>query len=226
MSKFFDTYPLVPYDIFGTRAGNYKIATNVFSRVKILDTIKATSSMYYDYNIQDGDTPEMLADKYYGDSELHWVILYMNDMIDPFYDWPLDYNKFIKYIQNKYGSVAAAQTQIHHYEKVFERYDSGTQVTTTSTITIDQTAYNALPDTQNNTFNLSGGSTITETITRKIVYCWDYELSENENKRSIKVLRKEYVGAIKNQFQQIMVSLPKITDTVLTADSPIVRLRK
>lgn len=226
MSRFFDTYPLVPYDIFGTRGSNYKIATNVFARVKILDTVKASSSLYYDYSVQDGDTPEMLAYKYYGDPELHWVILYMNDIIDPFYDWPLDYNKFIEYIQHKYGSVADAQTQVHHYEKTMERYDSGTQVTTTSTVVIDLTAYNALPDTQNNTFNLTSGTTITETITRKIVYNWDYELSENERKRMIRILRKEYIGAIKNQFQQIMISLPKVTDTVLTASSPTVRLRK
>ena len=226
MGKFLDTHPLVVYDIFGTRDGSYQVATNVFVRAKILDTVKATAASYYDYNVQDGDTPEMLADKYYGDSELHWVILYMNDIVDPFYDWPLDYNKFIKYVQNKYGSIATAQTQVHHYEKIIERYDSGSQVTTTSTVIIDSEAYNSLPDTQNNTFNLVNGTTVTETITRKVVYAWDYELSENEKKRTIKVLRKDYIGAIKNQFKQLMISLPKVTDTVLTSSSPITRLRK
>jgi hypothetical protein len=226
MGKFLDTHPLIVYDIFGTRDGSYQVATNVFVRAKILDTVKATTASYYDYNVQDGDTPEMLADKYYGDPELHWVILYMNDIVDPFYDWPLDYNKFIKYVQNKYGSIATAQTQVHHYEKIIERYDSGSQVTTTSTVIIDLEAYNSLPDTQNNTFNLVNGTTVTETITRKVVYAWDYELSENEKKRTIKVLRKDYIGAIKNQFKQLMISLPKVTDTVLTASSPITRLRK
>lgn len=227
MGKFLDTYPLVPYDIFGTRNGSYQIASNIFVRAKILDTIKATSSSYYDYEVQDGDTPEMLADKYYGDPELHWVILFMNDIVDPLYDWPLDYSKFVKYVQNKYDSIAAAKSLVHHYEKIIERYDSGSQVTTTSTLTIDLTTYNALPATaQINTFNLVNGTTVKEIITRKIVYCWEYELLENEKKRTIKVLRKEYVGAIKNQFQQIMLSLPKITDTVLTSRSPIVRLRK
>jgi hypothetical protein len=226
MGKFLDTHPLIVYDIFGTRDGSYQVATNVFVRAKILDTVKATTASYYDYNVQDGDTPEMLADKYYGDPELHWVILYMNDIVDPFYDWPLDYNKFIKYVQNKYGSIATAQTQVHHYEKIIERYDSSSQVTTTSTVIIDLEAYNSLPDTQNNTFNLVNGTTVTETITRKVVYAWDYELSENEKKRTIKVLRKDYIGAIKNQFKQLMISLPKVTDTVLTASSPITRLRK
>lgn len=226
MGKFLDTYPLVPYDIFGNRDGAYQIASNVFVRAKILDSVKARAASYYDYDVQDGDTPEMLASKYYGDPELHWVILFMNDIVDPQYDWPLDYSKFVKYVQNKYGSIATAKTQIHHYEKVIERYDSSSQVTTTSTLVIDMTAYNALPITENNTFNLANGTTVTETITRKIVYCWDYELSENEKKRTIKILRKEYVGAIKNQFQQVMLSLPKVTDTVLTAKSSIVRLRK
>jgi hypothetical protein len=226
MSKFLDRYPLVPYDIFGTRKGEYKIAANIFYRTKILDAVKSTASYYYDYLIQDGDTPEMLADKYYGDPELHWVILFMNDIVDPFYDWPLDYSRFMKYIQNKYGSIAAAQTQVHHYEKVIERYDSSSQITTTSTVIIDLVAYNALPDTENNAFNLANGTTVTETITRKIVYCWDYELTENENRRAIKILRKDYVGPLASQFRQIMLSLPKVSDTVLTAASDSVRLRK
>lgn len=226
MGKFFDTYPALLYDVLGTRDGTYKAGTNVLTRVKILDTIKASSSLYYDYSIQDGDTPEMIADKYYGDPELHWVVLYMNEISDPFYDWPLDYSNFIKYIKNKYGSIENSQTQVHHYEKILERYDSTSQITTTSVVTIDLTAYNSIPDVQNNTFNLSNGTTVTETITRKIVYAWDQELADNEAKRNIKLLRKEYVGSIKNQFQSLMVSLPKVADTVLTAGSDVVRKRR
>jgi hypothetical protein len=226
MGKFFDSYPILLYDIFGTRDGSYKGATNVFNRTKILDAVKSSASLYYEYSIQEGDTPEMVADKYYGDPELHWVVLYMNEIIDPFYDWPLDYTKFLKYVQNKYRSIELAKSQTHHYEKIIERYDSSSQVTTTSVVEIDATAYNALPETQNNTFNLANGTTVQETITRKEVKNWDYEVAENEKKRTIKLLRKEYVGAIKSQFQKLMVSLPKVPDTVLTAGSDAVRKRR
>lgn len=226
MGKFFDSYPVVVYDIFGTRDGSYKTATNIFSRTKILDSVKSATSLYYDYSIQDGDTPEMIADKYYGDPELHWVILYMNDIFDPFYDWPLDYNKFVKFIKLKYGSIEAAQTTTVQYRKKIIRYDSGSKVTTTSIVTIDSTEFSGSPVTQNNVFNLKNGTAVTETIIREQVKAWDFELEENEKKRSIKLLRKEYIGTVKNQFQQLTTSLPKVADTVLTAGSQSVRLRK
>ena len=90
------------------------------------------------YYVQDGDTPEILAERAYGDAGAGWIIMYANEIYDPLYDWPLDYESFNKYIIGKYGSIAAAKTRVHHYEKIITR-------TETESGTITETRFNITP---------------------------------------------------------------------------------
>ena len=68
------------------------------------------------YFVQDSDRPDTLAYQFYGDSELHWLILYVNGgtMVNPYYDWPLTYFDLMKFVDKKYG--AANRNAVHHYE--------------------------------------------------------------------------------------------------------------
>jgi hypothetical protein len=81
---------------------------------------------------------------------------------------------------------------------------------------IDATAYAALPASQLNTYNLTNLTTVSETVTRGIVYCWEYELTRNEDKRSIKLLKKEYIDTVKNTLEQTLNGVPKSPKTVLS----------
>lgn len=216
MGKFFDLFPKVLYDIEGVRSGSYDVATNIFVRLGVLQSIKNNSSVYYSYLVQEGDTPEMIADKYYGNPQFHWVVLMMNDIVDPFYDWPLDYQKFAGFIVGKYGSIETAQTQIVRYEKQIDRRDSGSGVTTVSKMVIDYDTYAALASSTFNTYNLSDGTTVSETITKNAVTAWTHELDKNERKRSIKLLKKEYIDMIKKNLESSLAVLPRFPRSVLT----------
>lgn len=216
MAKFFDLFPKVLYDLEGSRSGSYDVATNIFVRIGVLKSIKENSSVYYPYLIQDGDTPEMIADKYYGHPEFHWVVLMMNDIVDPFYDWPLDYTRFSKYMSAKYGSIAASQTQIVRYEKQIDRRDSSSGVTTVSKMVIDYQTYIDLASTTFNTYNLSNGTTVSETITKNAVTAWTDELDKNERKRAIKLLKKEYIDTIKKNLDRELATAPRFPSSVLT----------
>ena len=68
------------------------------------------------YLIRDGDRTDTLAHQFYGDSELHWLILYINGirMMNPYYDWPLTYYDLKKFVNKKYGVDNRNAT--HHYE--------------------------------------------------------------------------------------------------------------
>lgn len=68
-----------------------------------------------EYKIKDYDTPENICLRLYNDSSLAWILLYLNDIIDPFYDWPLNSNELQKYIINKYGIDNI--NKVHHYIK-------------------------------------------------------------------------------------------------------------
>jgi subtilisin family serine protease len=168
MSSFFDKFPLIPYQISGVKYSNFQTIRNLLFRTSIIREALSNSSSYMRYIIQDGDTPEILASKIYGDPEAHWMILYANDMLDAQYDWPLTSSVFPKYIADKYRSMAQddrgetledyeviAWTQdltndasVHHYEKVVIRENQAEQITEETRFKINKTKLtnNALTD--------------------------------------------------------------------------------
>ena len=143
MSRFFDLFPKRPYDINQEQYTNYVLTTDILFRLSIIKEVLENSTSYYEYVVEEGDKPEILAEKLYGNPEAHWIILLANNMIDPQYDWPLDYRSFNNYIINKYGSIANAQSTIHHYEKKITRRNTELGTETTSTYYID---YNTKTD--------------------------------------------------------------------------------
>jgi hypothetical protein len=77
------------------------IVANVRIRKKILSNI----TLYDEYDITDGETPEIIAERVYGDATLHWVIMLTNDRYDLWNDFPLSGDALSKYIENKYGQL-------------------------------------------------------------------------------------------------------------------------
>ena len=109
MAKYFNFFPKTFYSL-SDKSTAADLVTNVIARFGFEQELKENSSVYYAYDIQDGDTPETIANKYYGSPERHWVVLLFNDIIDPQYDWPLDQRTIIKYIDDKYTANGAANT--------------------------------------------------------------------------------------------------------------------
>ena len=111
---YFKYFPIIPYDIRETKNDvNIQFITNILKRVrKKLEIIN--TAFFEQYFVREGDTPESLAHQVYGDSTLHWIILYGNYMTNPYYDWPLGYRDLQKFINKKYGVDNVNAT--HHYE--------------------------------------------------------------------------------------------------------------
>jgi hypothetical protein len=212
--KYFQNFPKVFYDMAGQAPYKPVIATNITARVRFIQSIKKLGILYYQYDIQDGDTPEIMASKLYGDPNRHWIILLANNIIDPFYDWPLSYNNFNNYIIAKYGSIANAQSSINQYQLVKQQTDSitGTVVTRTFQISVD--VYNATPVQTINIINMVDGSVVTQVISTQILYNYDYETIINENKRHINLIDPKYVPQIENELKSLMTSYVRSAATV------------
>jgi hypothetical protein len=221
MASFFDKFPVIPYDINGKQRSEYQLITNIFFRMRFLRQVMSDMTTYYEHIISDDQTPEILADRMYGDPMAHWVILLANNIIDPQYDWPLNSNDFDRYIINKYGSIENAQTTYHHYEKVVSREEStsGTITeyryvinqanlasnlsSTLSTVPYDHYG-NLAEDQEVSTYNLQDGGTVIEIISREAISNYDYEHSKNEAKRTIKVIKPEYYPQIVREFENLV----------------------
>lgn len=99
--RFSQLSPIVYYD---------KVLDNFINNI---DIVAYNNTYLIDYKIKDYDTPENICYRLYNDSSLSWVILYLNNIIDPFYDWPMNPNELRKYMLNKYGEEHL--NDVHHY---------------------------------------------------------------------------------------------------------------
>jgi hypothetical protein len=218
--SFLNKFPKIHYDITQNRYKNYDIITNIMFRFAIINNVLQNISAYYLYRIKNEDRPEILAEKIYNNPEAYWIILYANNMVDPHYDWPLDERSFQKYILSKYGSLANAMSTYHHHEKVIARTESFSGIIIEKRIQINEANltsnlssslasvpydyYENLPETQEvNTYNFGNNRSVTEIIKRDRITNYDWELNENEKKREIKIIKKEYYNQIMDEFDSL-----------------------
>ena len=182
MSEFFQHYPQINYDMTGVKPVKTKSAINIMIRSKIKTAILDDVIAYFPYIIPEAERPDVTAFKQYGDVKYTWLIFLINNIHDPIFDWPLNSREFGKYIKNKYGTLNAAKTTVHHYEETVRERIEATNTSDPilkATIEVDLTTYNTL----------AAGS-------RKLVYYYDWEVERNEDKRNIKLIDSKFVASI------------------------------
>mgnify|MGYP000864046288 CR=1 FL=1 len=109
---YFSYFKQGAYDI--KNDGNDKLLTDLFTRIKIRDKAFNTAALYDKYDVPSGERPEDTAFKHFGHSQYHWVILLTNNITDRYYGWPLSFQEFEQFVNDKYDNADA----IHHYEKL------------------------------------------------------------------------------------------------------------
>ena len=169
---YFANFPLIPYDSVGN--GEFKVVTNLLRRVAIRSKVRTNTMLFDTYDVREGETPEILADKLYGDSEYHWIILYCNNITDRYHQWPKNTNQFLAYINDKYSNADAT----HHYE-------------------ISQTS----GDT---TIKIDIGSDNTDYPSATIITNFEYEEAQQDKMRSIRLLNPSYITTFVQEFESIM----------------------
>lgn len=99
----FNNFPLIAYTFNEDKnTDEYKLVTNILARFKLRRNFVEDSTFFYSYEIQDFETPDILASQIYGNPNLHWLVLVANDIRDPYNEWPKEQNTLNAYIQKKY----------------------------------------------------------------------------------------------------------------------------
>ena len=177
--SYFSNFKIIGYDVEGIK-GNKQFTSvkNILTRIRMKTEFIKSRVFYSDYNVMDGETPESIAYDFYGDSELHWIVMYAQQVTNPYYDWPLTYYTLSKYIDKKYG---AEKLNAHHWEDV-----NGDEVNEPGTLV------------GNGTADVYGNATV--------ISNFKYEERENDKRRSINLIRPDYVQAIKKEFEKLINS--------------------
>jgi hypothetical protein len=214
MARFFNYFPKTVYTA-NTAVGGLDTVTNIIARFAFEQRLKNNSAAFYKYSVQDSDTPEIIAHKYYENSERHWIVLMFNDIVDAQYEWPLRYENFIKYVDSKYSANGAANTTIqtglawamninnvHSYYKVIKRTSAdGTVIE--EKLQVDANTYANVAATSSS-ITLQSGNIITQAVTKEKKTYYEYEQEENEAKREIVLLKPEFVPQIEKEFKKII----------------------
>ena len=169
---YFDSLPNLMYDPVGN--GNPMLVTNILKRAAFRVNMKKELVLLQKYDVADGETPEIVADKHHGSTFYHWVVLIVNGISDVYHDWPKSTRQMQTYLSDKY--TEAQLNEAHHYEIPQTSGD------TTVMIEVENTTYPS--------------ATAVSNIT--------YEMELNEGKRRIELLRNEYLGFFVSEFEAIM----------------------
>ena len=184
MAFYFRPFPKIQYDL---KKNNLPLLlTNVTARYKIRDRLKDRVAIYYDYVVQDSDRPDLIAFKYYNDETLDWLIYLVNDIIDPYYDWPLTQDSFNKYMTTLYGSVANAKATVYEYRKLLNKQSvlfDGT-IIPERYVVVDKNIYDG-----------------TATDMRREIDAYEFYDEQNNEKRKIRILDKRFVIDVKSEVE-------------------------
>lgn len=223
MPGYFSYFPKLIFT-FDKNSLNQQAVTNIFARSTFLKDIANNTSVYFEYQVKESDTPEIIADKIYGDSFRAWIILLFNNIINPNYDFPMKSEILDSYIENKYKqTITAAKDTIHHYEKeltntvlkndlvlytdiVTHTITANGFNFTTGTLspeTLPTNADTSVLITTEETV-LTGGYVHKSVIRNKSVSNYTYEFNENEKRRAIKLLDPAYVQRVEDEFRNLM----------------------
>ena len=164
------------------------IAKNFFRRYKLNDDIFSYAVFFNKYAIEDGERPDILADRLYGSPKYDWVILLTNNLVNAQYDWPLSNYDLTKTLEKEYDDP---YNEIHHYETIkIAQYPAGLRV--------DKAFYD-----RQHKLNIDGnivlknGSEICGAVSVA-----EHFSNENEKRREIYILKEEYFQSFINDFKR------------------------
>ena len=165
--SYFSMFPNILYDAKGN--GQSTVMKDIFRRVKLKSVSRVVGFDYYD--VQDGEAPEIIAHKYYGDVGLHWTILVANDIVDYYHQWPMSMQTFEQYIAEKYTNPDA----IHHYEVTATSGDTTTVI-----------------DVGMNTTDYGSATAVSN---------YQYEQKLNDEKAKIRLIQPRFIKDFVKEFE-------------------------
>ena len=173
---YFSKFPMMVYDVKGNK--NFKLLPDILKRVKIRSGLSASRFVFDKYNVKEGEKPEDVAFKYYGDAQYHWIIMMVNNITDRYYGWPMTQADFADFLIDKYG--AGSEDAVHHYE-------------------LAQTSGPTSSSDESHMLEVNSDTDNATTITNR-----EYEEREQNKLRQIRVLDRRYVDQFVEEFERLI----------------------
>ena len=189
---------------------DYQIVKNLFKRAVMRDDIFNDVTSFTKYSVVGDERPDQVANTFYNDSGLDWVILTTNNIVHVRDEWPMGSQDFLTYINAKYTSEELSN--IHHYETKTIRDSNGTLI---------QPKGLTVPENHSITF-LDNGALRTESQLTSFTFL-ENETRLNDDKRNINILKPEFLGIFLENIADIMEYKPSrqfVSDKLKKTENP------
>ena len=193
---------------------DYISIKNLFRRAKLYDYLGNNVSIFNKFVIGDGDRPDTIAESLYNDSSLDYVVVLVAGITNINHEWPLQDFQVYDYALQKYGTESK-MFENHHYETFEIKDDKGRQILPPDLIVdkdfkMDGSAlrfnstYTLISEAGNNQLDDKNEYTVSTDNIARAVSNFEYEISENEKKREINVLRNGYLSIFINDLRDVV----------------------
>ncbi len=196
MSNYFSKVPNFEYvsRLPDAKISDYITVKNLFKRGKLREDIFQDLTLFTKYKIKGNDRPDNVAFDFYNDSNLDWLVLVSNNILNVQTEWPLLTNEFDRYLVDKYGTVGIGE--IHHYET--------TEVKNLSGVVIVKEGLTCESDYSVTFYDARSGGYTTKSNIAVPVTNYEYESKIEDAKRNIFLLKQRYVNIVKDDIDDIM----------------------
>ena len=188
----YKNYETLDYDYYND--GSPLRVANIFKSAKMVESYRNDPFTHQEYDIKDGETPEIISDLYYLNVDYAWTILVLNNIKNYYEEWPMSSYSFESLIDKKYGSIQEATNMIHYYEDP----NTGVRI---SEETYDY--YKGIAEsTEEEPDSISYARTVKSTYKKYTKY--QYEFDKNEKNRRIKVLKQGFVRDFVDEYRRVI----------------------
>lgn len=196
MSTYFSNFPVIQYDGINVR--------DIVRRTKFVETTLSNPYVFLPYTVKEGEKPEDIAFNYYGTVDATWLVLMANNIVDPYTEWPMSYDRFVEYLIEKYSERSGKKgydviawlqddTSFENVECYYKTTDSGIEI---------KVSPDSFPTLVNEQSEVIGRSVPIDWTPMRL---YDYENIQNENRREIVVVERRYYEQINEEFKELIV---------------------
>ena len=180
----------------GRMDGDFSVVKNFFKRAKLRTDVFQDLTFFTKFNVIGDDRPDNVADNFYDDPTLDWIVLLSNNIVNIQSEWPLSQADFFTYLSEKYPDENVLYSGIHHYE--------ANEVKTSTDVIIIPSGIRVGVGQSVSFFDEGLNQQVTKTNVASPVTNYMHEQKLNDKKREIFLLKPRYVNLLIDDLEEIM----------------------
>ena len=200
-----------------------------FNHLVMRDYEFSQGTLISPYMVKNGERPDQISYREYGDEQYYWIILHVNEVVDFYNEWPMSQYNLDQYITDKYGLVGSED--VRHYETIEVRDRKGNVllpgrggpgpdrggIGKSGLVVSSDYTFTYPSEPGSSVYITKSGYTGTNAACTPITYR-QYEYDLNEDKSQIWILNGKYIPYVTRDISKYVATLTQVTSVLDVSD--------